>query len=155
MSIARLFEPCPVLEELVAARVHPERYALLVPMIEATRRELLLFLAQLAKVHDFAKVDEIISAHPRLGPSRDTLSAHSTSEQRSLGSPEEAAQLVDLNRRYEAVFGFRFVVFVNGRSREAIMAEMEQRMANDALAERRAALMAMCDIALDRAKESD
>lgn len=60
-----------------------------------------------------------------------------------------------LNDKYETTFpGLRYVVFVNGRSREVIMNNMTERInRNDIVAERKEAFNAMCDIALDRAKK--
>ncbi|OCL10861.1 hypothetical protein AOQ84DRAFT_288397, partial [Glonium stellatum] len=45
-------------------------------------------------------------------------------------------------------------VFVNGRSRPEVMANMRSRIArNDIAAERAEAIQAMCDIAVDRAQK--
>jgi len=38
------------------------------------------------------------------------------------------AELAELNRAYEAKFGFRFVVFVNGRPRRAIVPILRERL---------------------------
>ncbi len=65
----------------------------------------------------------------------------------------EADVLAALNAEYETRFpGLRYVVFVNGRGRPAVFADMRARIARgDAAAEEREAVRAMVDIALDRA----
>ncbi|OWB62461.1 hypothetical protein B5S29_g3392 [[Candida] boidinii] len=116
-------------------------------------------------------LNKIISAHPRLGPPKpqpvsqsqsvssipEDLSDHSKSEQKSLnsGNPELAKILIELNSKYEKTFpGLRFVVFVNGQTREKIIEKMIIRInRNNINLERFEAIDAMCDIALDRAKK--
>ena len=62
---------------------------------------------------------EALAAHPRIG--------ERSPEQHG---DEEAvlAELADLNRAYEKTFGFRFVVFVNGRSRAEIVPVLRERL---------------------------
>ena len=95
---------------------------------------------------------EILSAHPRLGAKK-VESAQSQAEQRSLGGKEERETLERLNEEYEEQFpGLRYVVFVNGRSRDEIMEDMRRRIDSGTQeGEVRAASDAMCDIAVDRA----
>lgn len=66
-------------------------------------------------------------------------------------------RLAELNEEYEKTFpGLRYVVFVNGRSRDEIIANMEKRIKrNDIELEKKEAFEAMCDIALDRAAKMD
>jgi 2-oxo-4-hydroxy-4-carboxy--5-ureidoimidazoline (OHCU) decarboxylase len=65
---------------------------------------------------------ELIDAHPRLGAPPASVSALSHHEQGYDRETTEAiVELERLNREYEARFGFRFCVFVNGRSRAAIV----------------------------------
>lgn len=155
--LGHLYEPCPVLCDFITKNVINGPLLSYSVLIESTRSKLLEFLKkEEAKSSVSSDIASIISAHPRLGPSKDKLSSHSTLEQKSLeGSAEEAKKLADLNAKYEATFpGLRYVVFVNGRSRETIMKNMIERIErNDILAERREAFNAMCDIALDRAKK--
>jgi 2-oxo-4-hydroxy-4-carboxy--5-ureidoimidazoline (OHCU) decarboxylase len=65
---------------------------------------------------------ELIDAHPRLGAPPATVSAASFREQ---GYDRETtaaiAELARLNAAYEERFGFRFCVFVNGRSRPELV----------------------------------
>ena len=82
-----------------------------------------------------------MQSHPRLGAAK-VDSAQSRAEQASLGSGSGAAaegeKLRVLNEEYEAAFpGLRYVVFVNGRSREAVMQDMRRRIARRDLHEER------------------
>ena len=61
-----------------------------------------------------------------------------------------ADELDRLNADYEARFGFRYCVFVAGRSREALLPGMEAALAADRDAEIARALDAVIDIAADR-----
>ena len=78
----------------------------------------------------------VLSAHPRIGANPATLSAASHREQahptESGIAPDELAklytELADLNDVYEQRFGFRFVVFVNGRSKSEILSVLRQRL---------------------------
>ena len=62
---------------------------------------------------------EALAAHPRIG--------EPSPEQRG-EDPEVLAELADLNRTYEEKFGFRFVVFVNGRSRAELVPVLRERL---------------------------
>ncbi|OBA24283.1 hypothetical protein METBIDRAFT_36167 [Metschnikowia bicuspidata var. bicuspidata NRRL YB-4993] len=152
-----LFEPCSTLAGLLTDTVMTKPHANYGDFVESARRFLAEYLRRQEQRPPISPaVSKIISAHPRLGPSKDKLSSHSASEQSSLvGSAEEAQKLAQLNTLYEKRFpGLRYVVFVNGRSREEIMLDMESRIAQgDILLERRQAFDAMCDIALDRASK--
>ncbi|KAI8961046.1 Oxo-4-hydroxy-4-carboxy-5-ureidoimidazoline decarboxylase [Daldinia sp. FL1419] len=107
-----------------------------------------------------AELHAILSSHPRLGEEK-VDSAQSRAEQAHLNANSasdvkegEAARLKALNEEYEARFpGLRYIVFVNGRSRDIIMQNMRERInRGDIFAEQREAIQAMIDIALDRAK---
>ncbi|KAK9471319.1 Oxo-4-hydroxy-4-carboxy-5-ureidoimidazoline decarboxylase [Dipodascopsis tothii] len=99
-----------------------------------------------------ARLFEILAAHPRLG-ARKVESVHSQAEQASLQGEGEA--LAALNAEYEAAFpGLRYVVFVNGRPRDVIMANMRARIDRGAFdLEVAEAIDAMCAIAGDRARK--
>jgi 2-oxo-4-hydroxy-4-carboxy--5-ureidoimidazoline (OHCU) decarboxylase len=104
---------------------------------------------------------ELIDAHPRIGAPPGSVSALSFVEQgydqESASAEAEAERgrigvaLERLNSEYEAVFGFRFVIFVAGRPRSAIVPLMESAMGADAEAERDRALRDVVAIARDRA----
>ncbi|GAC1460460.1 MAG: hypothetical protein NVSMB8_10980 [Candidatus Limnocylindrales bacterium] len=71
----------------------------------------------------------ILNAHPPIGATSG-LSARSATEQRA-GEPEDSAVLANLarlNGAYEEKFGFRFVVFVNGRTRAQIVPVLTRRL---------------------------
>ena len=69
---------------------------------------------------------ELIDAHPRLGAPPASVSELSHREQGYDRETTDAiAELDRLNRKYEARFGFRFCVFVNGRSRAALVPVLE------------------------------
>ena len=77
---------------------------------------------------------ELVNAHPRLGAPKASVSALSAREQGydrpSVGEARSiAGRLETLNRAYEDRFGFRYCVFVDGRSREALIPEWEDRLA--------------------------
>ena len=74
-------------------------------------------LPRLSEAEKIATLD----AHPRIGAPAGQLSEHSRREQGGDADPRVLAELARLNDEYERRFGFRFVVFVDGRSREAKM----------------------------------
>ena len=70
---------------------------------------------------------EALDAHPAIGQ-RTGLSACSAAEQGDDADQAVLDQLERLNRRYEATFGFRFVVFVDGRSKSEILEVLRSRI---------------------------
>ncbi len=97
---------------------------------------------------------ELIDAHPRLGAPPGSVSAMSYREQgydRGAGTPVDvAAELERLNDAYEAGHGFRYCVFVAGRSREELLPGFAAALDADRDAEIHRALDAVVDIAMDR-----
>ena len=95
---------------------------------------------------------ELINAHPRLGAPPASVSALSHREQGyDRDTTEAIAELERLNAAYESRFGFRFCVFVNGRSRRALVPLLEAALDADRGAEIRRALLDVVAIARDRA----
>jgi len=97
----------------------------------------------------------VINAHPRIGERPDKVSAASFKEQGYHGDttpPEVFLRLASLNDEYEQKFGFRFVVFVNRRPKEAIVPLLEARLRGSRDEERRTALREILAIAEDRLK---
>jgi 2-oxo-4-hydroxy-4-carboxy--5-ureidoimidazoline (OHCU) decarboxylase len=94
---------------------------------------------------------ELINAHPRLGAPPASVSAASFREQ---GYDRETtaaiADLARLNADYEERFGFRFCVFVNGRSRSEVVPVLDAAIGADRDAEIRRALGDVVAIARDR-----
>jgi 2-oxo-4-hydroxy-4-carboxy--5-ureidoimidazoline (OHCU) decarboxylase len=107
---------------------------------------------------------ELVDAHPRLGAPPASVSAMSFREQ---GYDREdatlaaeaarerarvAGELDRLNREYEARFGFRYCVFVAGRSRAELIPGMAASLGADRDSELHRALDAVVDIAEARAR---
>jgi 2-oxo-4-hydroxy-4-carboxy-5-ureidoimidazoline decarboxylase len=94
---------------------------------------------------------ELIDAHPRLGAPPASVSTASFREQ---GYDRETtaaiADLERLNAAYEDRFGFRFCVFVDGRSRPQLVPVLEAALSADRDAEIRRALGDVVAIARDR-----
>jgi len=88
---------------------------------------------------------EALAAHPRIGE---------RSPEQHGGDPAVLAELAELNRAYEERFGFRFVVFVNGRSRAEILPELRERLENTREQELETGLDALVSIAEDRWRKS-
>ena len=65
------------------------------------------------------------------------------------------AALAGLNEAYEDQFGFRFCVFVDGRSRAALVPVLEAALAEERGSEIRRALVDVVAIARDRAQRLD
>ena len=94
---------------------------------------------------------ELIDAHPRLGAPPSSVSALSYSEQGyDVETTEAIADLERLNDLYEARFGFRFCVFVAGRSRAELVPVLEAALAAERAAEIQRALGDVIAIAQDR-----
>jgi 2-oxo-4-hydroxy-4-carboxy-5-ureidoimidazoline decarboxylase len=92
---------------------------------------------------------EVLDAHPAIGEKKN-LSARSAAEQGADAAPE----LKELNRLYEERFGFRFVVFVNGRPKREIVPVLRERLERTREQELATALDELCAIAEDRWRRS-
>lgn len=119
--------------------------------------------ALLAAAHDAAataaeaELRELLDAHPRIGAEATVMSTMSREEQADDGpgdasgdAPGVAEDLAVLNEIYEQRFGFRYVVFVAGRPRSAIVPLMEAALRNDREAELRRGVQDAIYIAGDR-----
>ena len=91
---------------------------------------------------------ELLDAHPPIGGR--ATSARSAREQGTDDDPVVLARLAELNAAYEERFGFRFVVFVNGRPRREIVPVLEARLQRTREAELETAVDELVQIALDR-----
>ena len=69
-----------------------------------------------------------LNAHPRIGADARAMSELSQREQGSERDPETLRVLAELNDEYEKKFGFRFVVFVAGRSKKEIVPVLTDRL---------------------------
>jgi len=111
-------------------------------------------------LNDLSETEQIavINAHPRIGERAHNVSALSFKEQgydRDTTPPELVLRLANLNDEYEQKFGFRFVVFVNRRPKEAIVPVLEARLRGSRDEERRTALREILAIAADRLKREE
>jgi 2-oxo-4-hydroxy-4-carboxy--5-ureidoimidazoline (OHCU) decarboxylase len=91
---------------------------------------------------------QVLDAHPAIGAK--ALSPRSAAEQGS----DEAPELEELNRRYEERFGFRFVVFVDGRPKSAIVPVLRARLDRTREEELATAVDELVSIAEDRWRRS-
>ena len=110
-------------------------------------REVLTRLPEEARV-------EALAHHPRIGERR--LGGRSAAEQ---GAPEDEeptvlAELAQLNAVYEERFGFRFVVFVNRRSRAEIVPVLRERLERTRTDELETGCDELVAIAVDRWRSS-
>jgi OHCU decarboxylase len=98
---------------------------------------------------------DVVNAHPRIGESPERVSALSYAEQ-GYATEDRAAmaavyqELRALNEKYEQRFGFRFVVFVNGRPKTQISEVLRERLQRQVENELRTATHEMLAIARDR-----
>jgi 2-oxo-4-hydroxy-4-carboxy--5-ureidoimidazoline (OHCU) decarboxylase len=102
-------------------------------------------------VHELSDEEkrEVLDAHPAIGQ-RKGLSVRSAAEQGADADPAVLAELARLNAEYEARHGFRFVVFVNRRSKAEILEVLQGRIGRPTDAELETALDELVSIAADR-----
>jgi OHCU decarboxylase len=140
-ALGPLFEAAaPLAEELYAQRPYTS-YPQLIDTAES-----------IAIAMSFEQQVEVLGAHPRIGAPSQSLSEASRREQSYDTQPAEGviAELAALNLEYEERFGFRFVVFVNKRSRAEIVDVLRQRLRRSRDQELRTGLHDMFLIARDR-----
>ncbi len=123
-ALAELFSGRTRLVDLLADREDPLRIA----------DELIVELSDEEKA-------EALAAHPRIG--------EPSSEQRG-AEPEVLTELAELNRAYEERFGFRFVVFVNRRTRAELLPVLRERLERTREEELETGLRELVAIAEDR-----
>jgi 2-oxo-4-hydroxy-4-carboxy--5-ureidoimidazoline (OHCU) decarboxylase len=95
---------------------------------------------------------EALNAHPTIGASK--LSARSALEQGAGGDAVVLTELAYLNQVYEEKFGFRFVVFVNRRSKTEILDVLRGRLERTREEELDTAVEELVAIAEDRWRRS-
>jgi 2-oxo-4-hydroxy-4-carboxy--5-ureidoimidazoline (OHCU) decarboxylase len=133
------------LAELFEGRTHfVERLALLESPLEHARA--------LARELSEIEKKEMLDAHPAIGAR--ATSAQSAREQGSDDDPAVLAELAELNGAYETKFGFRFVVFVNGRARREIVPVLRERLRRTREAELETAVDELVQIAVSRWRAS-
>ncbi|KAG5639086.1 hypothetical protein H0H81_007030 [Sphagnurus paluster] len=127
-SLSILFEHSSVLVN----RLEPELAESLAPL--SSYSELIDTALTALRSWSRSLQSEFISGHPRIGETQNlsNLSAIEQGDAKSGASPtppEVLARLAHLNACYEARYpGLRYITFVNGRSRQAIAEEMEDRL---------------------------
>jgi 2-oxo-4-hydroxy-4-carboxy--5-ureidoimidazoline (OHCU) decarboxylase len=126
-----LFEPSPQLHQLALPLIRQNDYNTYDDLVDDLRARLKNWSSSHASSAD---LHGILGSHPRLGE-KNVKSAQSAAEQAQLqgadsdAAKEEAQRLKELNAEYEKRFpGLRYVVFVNGRSRNVIMEDMRRRI---------------------------
>ena len=130
-ELAELFEGRTRLVELLAERADPLGSA----------------DAAIAELTDQEK-REALNAHPAIGAR--TLSERSAVEQGTGGHPAVLTELAYLNQVYEEKFGFRFVIFVEGRPKSEILEILQQRLERTREEELQTGLRELIAIARDR-----
>lgn len=124
-----LFEPSPAIHALLLPVIRSTTFDSYNAMIDSCRAELARLSTDPAE-DARRRLHAILGSHPRLGAKK-VDSAQSTAEQAQLRSGgDDGTELAALNADYEVRFpGLRYVVFVNGRGRPEIMANMRARIA--------------------------
>lgn len=102
----------------------------------------------LAAMTDAQRV-AVLNAHPRIGATSG-LSMRSAAEQGGTTDAETLRTLETLNAEYEGTFGFRFVVFMNGRSRAEIVPVLRARLSRSRDQELATGIAEFLAIARDR-----
>lgn len=124
-----------------------------------TDGELIAAAGRVARELPAEEAVELVNAHPRIGAQPSSVSTLSHTEQGYDDEPDpyadrEAARVAEelgfLNDAYERIHGFRFAVFVAGRSRADIVPLLEVGLRNETSAELRRAVDECVDIAADR-----
>jgi len=92
----------------------------------------------------------VLNAHPRIGADPTSLSALSRREQSGDADISTLRELAAMNDAYERRFGFRFVVFVAGRSKAEILPVMRDRLRRSRGAELATGIEEFLAIARDR-----
>jgi 2-oxo-4-hydroxy-4-carboxy--5-ureidoimidazoline (OHCU) decarboxylase len=95
---------------------------------------------------------EALNAHPAIGAKR--LSVRAAAEQGGDSDPVLLTELAYLNQVYEEKFGFRFVVFVNRRTKAEILEVLKQRLERTRAEELDTAVEELVAIAEDRWRRS-
>jgi 2-oxo-4-hydroxy-4-carboxy--5-ureidoimidazoline (OHCU) decarboxylase len=112
-ELVAIFERAPALAERVGGSDPAS--------IVATARTLIAQMTEAERIG-------VLNAHPRIGADPASLSQLSLREQGAATDVATARALASLNDEYERRFGFRFVVFVAGRSKGEIVPLIRERL---------------------------
>jgi len=114
IEVAEAFERAPLLAERVGEGGSPAA-------VIARARGVIQQMSEAERI-------AVLNAHPRIGAAAG-LSARSAAEQSAGATDRETMRTLELlNAEYERTFGFRFVIFVNGRSRAEIVPVLQARL---------------------------
>jgi len=114
IEVAEAFERAPLLAERVGEGGSPAA-------VIARARDVIQQMSEAERI-------AVLNAHPRIGAAAG-LSARSAAEQSAGATDRETMRTLELlNAEYERTFGFRFVIFVNGRSRAEIVPVLQARL---------------------------
>ena len=114
IGVAEAFERAPILAERVGEGGGPAA-------IIARARDVIGHMTEAERI-------AVLNAHPRIGATAG-LSARSAAEQNDGTADRDTLRTLELlNAEYERTFGFRFVVFVHGRTRAEIVPLLQQRL---------------------------
>ncbi|WP_223066956.1 2-oxo-4-hydroxy-4-carboxy-5-ureidoimidazoline decarboxylase [Paenibacillus caui] len=109
----------------------------------ASVRELHEAMLRVVEESPEEKILDFIRVHPNLA-TRMKVGAYSAKEQQGAGlgqlSTEEFERFTRLNQSYMEKFGFPFILAVTGKTKEDIVASMEERLDNSYEAERKQAM---------------
>lgn len=122
MNVERIFEKVPILVNKLANSRPFKSYT-----------QLLKTAFDIIAEFSFQEKAEVLNCHPRIGEKFENLSEESKEEQFQKGqqiSEEIKTKWDRFNKDYEDKFGFRFVIFVNGRTLDSLLPMIEERMAN-------------------------
>ena len=82
---------------------------------------------------------EAFRAHPKIGEKPNSESSRKEQATARHASEATLTELRDLNKQYEARFGYIFIIFANGKAAHSILEQLKRRMSNDPAAELRVA----------------
>jgi 2-oxo-4-hydroxy-4-carboxy--5-ureidoimidazoline (OHCU) decarboxylase len=112
-QLAAVFERAPALAERVRGSDPAS-------IVASTRSE----VTRMSETERIA----VLNAHPRIGADPASLSTLSRREQADDADAATLRELAAMNDEYETRFGFRFVIFVAGRTKAEIVPVMRQRL---------------------------
>lgn len=102
----------------------------LAPLVDAkdSPEDIVRKAREIVRGFDERELVAMLDAHPRIGHDAGALSPLASREQGADRDPATLRELAALNDEYERGFGFRFVVFVNGRTRAEIVPVLRERL---------------------------
>lgn len=146
-----------MLYELLSIFAHsPELTSRLLPLVQPddTPREITRKARDVLSALPERELIATLNAHPRIGDDVRAISELSAREQGGDQDADTLAELAQLNDEYERRFGFRFVVFVNGRSKAEIVPVMRDRLTRTRESELRTGCEEFLAISFDRLQRS-